>query len=126
MSTHNVCFGSKVRKLGKPLQTPGFCCCFFFYIKVGFTGVYIARTCFPDVTVCVYTAASDYSLTEPKAHEELTVWYSSRCVRAITFSKIFFFVTAWPIKAKFYTSKNCSGTEQRIKRWQTKRYDQRW
>ena len=23
---------------------------FFFYIKVGFKGVYIARTCFPDVT----------------------------------------------------------------------------
>ena len=42
-STHNVCFGLKIRKLGLPLQTP-----VFFYIKVGFTGVYISRTCFPD------------------------------------------------------------------------------
>ena len=24
MSTHNVCFGSKIRKLGMPLQTPVF------------------------------------------------------------------------------------------------------
>ena len=43
-STHNVCFGSKTRKLGTPLQTA----VFFFYIKVGFKGLYIAWTCFPD------------------------------------------------------------------------------
>ena len=43
-STHNVCFGSKIRKLGIPLQTP----VFLHYIKVGFTGLYISRTCFPD------------------------------------------------------------------------------
>ena len=42
MSTHNLCFGSKIRKIGIPLQTP------VFYIKVGFKGVYITRACFPD------------------------------------------------------------------------------
>ena len=31
---HNACFGSKLRKLGIPLQTP----VFFFSIKVGFKG----------------------------------------------------------------------------------------
>ena len=41
-STHNVCFGSKIRKLGIPLQPQ------FFYIKVEFKGVYIAWTCFSD------------------------------------------------------------------------------
>ena len=41
--THNVCFGEKIRRIGIPLHTQ------FCYIKVGFTGVYIARTCFPDV-----------------------------------------------------------------------------
>ena len=36
-STHNLCFGAKIRKI------PQFCC-----IKVGYKGVYITRTCFPD------------------------------------------------------------------------------
>ena len=39
MSTHNLCFEAKIRKIG----IPQFC-----YIKVGFKGVYISRTCFPD------------------------------------------------------------------------------
>ena len=38
MGTHNLCFGSKIRKLGIPL----------YYIKVGCKGVYISRTSFPD------------------------------------------------------------------------------
>ena len=42
MSTHNLCFGAKIRKIGIPLQTP------VFYIKVWFKGVLVARTCFPD------------------------------------------------------------------------------
>ena len=42
MSTHNVCFGPKLRKLGIPCKPQ------FFYIKVGFKGVYISRTRFPD------------------------------------------------------------------------------
>ena len=43
MSTHNLCFGAKLSKISKPLQTP------VFYIKVVFKGVYISRTCFPEV-----------------------------------------------------------------------------
>ena len=44
-STHHLCFGAKIRKIGlvypwKPQ---------FYYIKVGFKGVFIAWTCFPDV-----------------------------------------------------------------------------
>ena len=42
-STHNLCFGAKIRKICKPLYTP------VCYIKVGFEGVYISRACFPDV-----------------------------------------------------------------------------
>ena len=38
MSTHNLCFGAKIRTC-KPQ---------FYYIKVGFKGVHIARTCYPD------------------------------------------------------------------------------
>ena len=41
-STHNLCFGAKIRKIDIP------CIPQFFYIKVGFKGVFIARTCFPD------------------------------------------------------------------------------
>ena len=37
-------FWSKIRTIDIPLQTP------FFHIKVGFMGVYIARTCFPKAT----------------------------------------------------------------------------
>ena len=36
MSTHNLCFGSKIRKIPQ-----------FYYIKVGFKGVNILRTYFP-------------------------------------------------------------------------------
>ena len=47
-STHNLCFGSKIRKICILLQTP-----VFLYIKVGFRGggggEFILRTCFPDV-----------------------------------------------------------------------------
>ena len=38
-----MCFGSKIRKIGIPLNMP------YRYIKVGFKGIYISRTCFPDV-----------------------------------------------------------------------------
>ena len=41
-SIHNLCFGSKIRKLCIPLGPK------FYYVKVVFTGVYIARTCYPD------------------------------------------------------------------------------
>ena len=39
-------YGSKIKKLGIPLQNPS-----FYYIKVGFKRAYISRTCFPDVSV---------------------------------------------------------------------------
>ena len=41
-STHNVCYGSKIRKIAYP------CIPQFYYIKVGYNGVYISWTCFPD------------------------------------------------------------------------------
>ena len=41
-STHKLCFGAKIRKIGTPLHTP------VCRIKVGFKGVYIIRTCFHD------------------------------------------------------------------------------
>ena len=43
-STHNLCFGAKIRKIGIPLHTP------VFLYKVGFKGAFIARTCFPDIS----------------------------------------------------------------------------
>ena len=43
MSTHNLCFGAEIRKIGIPQHTP-----VLLYIKVGYEGVFISRTCFPD------------------------------------------------------------------------------
>ena len=45
MSTHNLCFGSKIRKIGYPCKPH------FFYIKVRFNGVHISWICFPDEKV---------------------------------------------------------------------------
>ena len=39
-STHNLCFGPKIRKNRIPLHTQ------FYHIKVGLKGVFIARKCF--------------------------------------------------------------------------------
>ena len=44
MSTHNLCLGAEIRKIGFH-YIPKFC-----YIKVGFKGVYITSTCFPVVS----------------------------------------------------------------------------
>ena len=44
VSTHNLCLGAKIRKKVYP------CILQFCYIKVGYKGVYISRTCFPDVS----------------------------------------------------------------------------
>ena len=41
-STHNLCFGSEIRKIGIPLYSALLC------IKVGFIRVYFSWTCFPD------------------------------------------------------------------------------
>ena len=49
-STHNLCFGAKIRKNVYPCKPQ------FYYIKVGCKGVFITRTCFRDelngVLVC--------------------------------------------------------------------------
>ena len=42
-STHNLCFGAKIRKIGIPLCTP------VLLYKGGLKGLYISRTFFPDV-----------------------------------------------------------------------------
>ena len=47
-STHNLCFGTKIRKNRHILANPSFYC-----IKVGFKGVYFSWTCFPDVFLVV-------------------------------------------------------------------------
>ena len=44
MSTHNLCFGAKKKE--KKVYP---CMHQFCHIKVGVYGVFIARTCFPDV-----------------------------------------------------------------------------
>ena len=44
-STHNLCFGAKIRKIGIPLHNP------VLLYKMGYKGVYITRTCFRDVPV---------------------------------------------------------------------------
>ena len=43
MSTHNLCFGAKIRKKVYPCEPQ------FYYIKVGCKWVFIIRTCFRDV-----------------------------------------------------------------------------
>ena len=45
MSTQNLCFVAKIRKIGIPLQTP-----VLLYNSGVYTGkgVYITRTCYPD------------------------------------------------------------------------------
>ena len=40
---HNLCFGAKIRKIGMPLHTP------VLPYRIGYKGVFISRTCFPDV-----------------------------------------------------------------------------
>ena len=45
-STHNLCFGAKIRKKNVYPCKPQ-----FYYIKVGCKGVYILRTCYPDVWI---------------------------------------------------------------------------
>ena len=50
-STQNLCVGAKIRKKVYPCKLQ------FFYIKVGFNGVHISRTCldcFPDAFLSIY------------------------------------------------------------------------
>ena len=50
MSTHNLCYGAKIRKNVYPCKPQ------FYYIKVGCKGVFVTRTCFravrPDMQLC--------------------------------------------------------------------------
>ena len=46
-STHDLCFRAKIRKKNVYPCKPQ-----FYYIKVGCKGVYIIRTCYPDVWTC--------------------------------------------------------------------------
>ena len=43
MSTYNLCFEARKEKKSYTPAYPYLC-----YIKVGYTGVYITRTCYPD------------------------------------------------------------------------------
>ena len=45
MSTHNLCFGAKIRKIYIPVHTP------VLLQKSGVKGVFISQTCFPDDSV---------------------------------------------------------------------------
>ena len=49
MSTHNLCFRAKMRKMYTPVN-PSFTIPQFYNIKLGCKGVYmkITRTCYPD------------------------------------------------------------------------------
>ena len=47
VSSHNVCFGAKIRKIDIPLHTP------VLPYKSGFKGIFIARTCFSDAKHCI-------------------------------------------------------------------------
>ena len=51
-STHNQCFGSRIRKSDIP------CIPQFNYIKLGFNGVFILGTCFPDAQYLFQSASA--------------------------------------------------------------------
>ena len=63
-SAHNVYFGSKIRKVDIPLQTP------YLLYKSGVTGVYISRTYFPDDCLRL-----PMSLSNPYATNGLSLAY---------------------------------------------------
>ena len=46
-STHNQCFGAKIRKIVYPCKPQ------FYYIKVGCKGVFVTQTCFRDDLLCM-------------------------------------------------------------------------
>ena len=59
VNTHNLCFGAKIRKIGKLLQTP-------VLLYMGFKGVFIAQTCFPDG--CPEKCCSQYTRQSMLVH----------------------------------------------------------
>ena len=69
---HNLCFGSKIRKIGIPLHT------FFFIKKRGVYGVYVSRTCFHDaLCFCQYyldvTTSQNLSISDCHHHSNYYV-----------------------------------------------------
>ena len=56
MSTHNLCFGAKIRKIGIPLRTAVFLC------KSGVKGVCFTRICFRDGTLFSFHLHFDSNL----------------------------------------------------------------
>ena len=70
-STHNLCFGAKIRKIGIPLEPQ------FYYIKVGFKGVNITRTCFRDVQVGYSKFTESYIKTSDKRYDLILDGYSN-------------------------------------------------
>ena len=85
-STHNLCFGAKIRKLGIPLRTP-----VLLYIKVGFKGLFFSRTCFPDVKSITFT---------------LPCWktYNTAAFSAITYFNLYFPVFEVELKVLDYSA----------------------
>ena len=45
MSTHNICYRSKTKKYVYPANPS------FYYVKVGYEGLCISQTCYPDVHI---------------------------------------------------------------------------
>ena len=52
MKTHNLCFGTKMSKMHTPVMP------YIPYIKVGFKGLFIAQTCYPDDYGCTIIQSS--------------------------------------------------------------------
>ena len=58
-STHKLCFGAKIRKIGIPLHTP------VYYIKVGFNGGIHNMNMFATVTCSFVESLLHVALTCP-------------------------------------------------------------
>ena len=54
--THDLCFESRIRKIGIPCKYQ------FYYMKAGYKGVYITRTCHPDARYEIYAIISTHRL----------------------------------------------------------------
>ena len=83
-TTHNHCFGKKIRKIIYP------CVPQFSSIKVGFKGVFMAWTCFPDVFAIVFISEVERKISKRKAVKisKLYTFSSDRLQIAATMSLI--------------------------------------
>ena len=62
MSTHNQCFGAKIRKNLYPCKPQ------FYYIKVGCKGVLVTRTCFLDDKFKFWPLTTNYGVKAALEH----------------------------------------------------------